>query len=68
MKTVTTVASRPMTIEIRVAWTVRFRIDRPSSSVPSGNAADGGSKSPTGRRHGRLQWADEQVRHDREAA
>ena len=34
--TVTTVARRPMTIEIRVAWTVRFSMLRPSSSVPSG--------------------------------
>ena len=29
-----TVASSPMTIEIRVAWTVRLSMLRPSSSVP----------------------------------
>ena len=34
--TVITVASSPITIDTRVACTVRFSIERPSSSVPSG--------------------------------
>jgi hypothetical protein len=34
--TVTIVARKPMTSEIRAPWTVRFSMSRPSSSVPSG--------------------------------
>ncbi len=46
MKTVIAVARKPMTIEMRVPWTVRFSMSRPISSVPSGNASDGDSSRP----------------------
>ena len=42
--TVMIVASRPMTIEIRVPQTVRLRTLRPSASVPIGNSRLGGSR------------------------
>jgi hypothetical protein len=42
MTIVMSVAIRPMIIEIRAPWTVRFRRSRPSSSVPNGYAALGG--------------------------
>ena len=43
---VITVASSPMTIEIRVPCTVRLSMSRPISSVPSKWAALGGSRRP----------------------
>ena len=43
-RTVMTVASRPMIIETRAPWTVRFSMSRPSSSVPRMCSTLGGSK------------------------
>ena len=46
MRIVTTVASRPMTIDTRAPWTVRLRMSRPSSSVPRMCSGLGGSSRP----------------------
>ena len=44
MKTVMTVARSPITMETLAPWTVRFSMERRSSSVPSGNSSDGGAR------------------------
>ena len=61
-RTVMTVASRPMTIEMRAPWTVRFSMSRPSSSVPEDvGRRIGGDERAAGRGDRGLERPDEEA-------